>query len=274
MKKNYVSMCFRIVLPLLVFLFSLTATSQACPDIHQRVYATTQSWNTVITGNVSSPNSAVDGDPATYSNVSTGIALIGIGTVWQTLSWGGDIDAGTPVSVKLGANEGLLAVGSAVTIQARRNGSNVGSSQTVTADLLTLVSGESVYEFTFTPESGGVAEAYDEIRITASAPLGIGFSIRIYEAYYHGIAILADCSQEDILDLFYGVEDLGLGVLTATVGVSNPWNVADGDDTTYATLYNGAAVLAQSQLTAVFSTPLTAQDKIEIVISDASTALS
>src|SRR5690606_14357319 len=143
-----------------------------------------------------------------------------------------------------------------------------------TADLLTLVSGESVYEFTVVPESGGTPLVYDEIRIIASVPIGIGYSVRVYEAYYHTEAIIADCTQGDFIDLFYGVEDLGIGVLTGTVGVLNPWNAIDGDDTTYATLSNGIALLAQSQLTAVFSSPVTSDDQVEVVVSDAATALS
>src|SRR5690606_6079636 len=99
---------------------------------------------------------------------------------------------------------------------------NIGVSNIVTADLLSLVSGESVYEFTFTP-----TEAFDEIRISAFTPIGLGFSIRVYEAYYHTEATLAYCSQGDFIDLFYGVEDLGIGVLTGTVGVLNPWNAID-----------------------------------------------
>src|SRR5690606_39259163 len=74
--------------------------------------------------------------------------------------------------------------------------------------------------------------------------------------------------------LFYGVEDLGIGLLTGTIGVSNPWNVADGDSATYATLYNGAAVLARAQLTAVFSSPMQGSDELEISISNPGTSLS
>ncbi len=273
MNKNYFLKSFRVVFPFLMFLITTSVTSQTCPDINERVYATNEvsfSFIPLLGGGVSNQNNAIDGDPNTHSTINTGIAVLGIGTTRQDLSWGGtDIAANTPVSVKLGIESGVLAVGSSVTIEARLDGSDLGIIETVTADLLSLVSGESVYEFTFTP-----SQVYDEIRIIASAPIGIGFSVRVYEAYYHTEATFADCSQGDFIDLFYGVEDLGVGVLTGTVGVLNPENVIDGDVTTYATLFNGAALLAQSQLTAVFSTPITSDDQVEVVVSDAATALS
>jgi gliding motility-associated-like protein/uncharacterized repeat protein (TIGR01451 family) len=258
----------------IVFL-SQIASSQVCPDINQRVYATNQNWSSNLLGSVSNPTAAIDGDPTTHSTINTGLVLVGLGTTYQNLSWGGaDIAAGTPLSVKLGANTNLLSVGSTILIQARRDGANVGSSQVVTGNVLNLISGESVYDYTFIPEAGGVPQPYDEVRITITAAVGLGFSINVFEAYYHTTTQVADCNLGDVVDLFYGVEDLGVGLLTGAAGVDNPWNAIDGDDTTYASLVNGISLLAEAKLTVAFSTPLTAQDKIEILLSDDSIALS
>src|SRR5690606_27609548 len=258
----------------IVFL-SQIASSQVCPDINQRVYATSQNWSSNLIGSVSNPTAAIDGDPTTHSTINTGLVLAGLGTTYQNLSWGGaDIAAGTPLSVKLGANTNLLSVGATILVQARRDGANVGSSQVVTGNVLNLISGESVYDYTFIPEAGGVPQPYDEVRITITAAVGLGFSVNVFEAYYHTTTQVADCSLGDVVDLFYGVEDLGVGLLTGAAGVDNPWNAIDGDDTTYASLINGISLLAESKLTVVFSTPLTAQDKIEILLSDDSIALS
>src|SRR5690606_15161505 len=211
----------------------------------------------------------------TYSTINTGIVIAGLGTTYQQLSWGGaDIAAGTPLSVKLGANSNLLSVAATISVQARRDGANVGSSQLVSGSLLNLIAGQSVYDFTFIPTAGGVPQSYDEVRITVSAAVGVGFSVNVFEAYYHTTTLVADCSLGDVVDLFYGVEDLGGGRRTGAAGGDNPWNAIDGDDSTHASLVNSIALSAESKLTVVFSTPLTAQDKIEILLSDDSIALS
>lgn len=89
--------------------------------------------------------------------------------------------------------------------------------------LLSLIPGESIYEFTFVPASGGIPQEYDEIRIMLGGVVAVGVSVRIFELYYHtSTDTLADCSGGDILDLFDGAEDLGIGILTGTVGVFDP----------------------------------------------------
>jgi gliding motility-associated-like protein/uncharacterized repeat protein (TIGR01451 family) len=75
------------------------------------------------------------------------------------------------------------------------------------------------------------------------------------------------CTPGDIEDIYYGATDLGIGALTATVGVTDPWNVADNDITTFATMYSGAGVLASADLTIAFKTPSIASDTLRIVVS-------
>src|SRR5690606_29175912 len=197
-------------------------------------------------------------------------------TTYQNFSWGGAvIPAGTPVSVKLGPGFNLVGLGSGITIVGRRNGANVGVIQSVDGELLNLISGENAYEFTFVPSSGGEPQEYDEVRVMFGGTLSLGQSIRIYEVYYHTNSnTIADCNAGEIIDLFYGVEDLGIGALTGLAGVSNPWNVADNDPNTYAQFSNTLSLLAQTTLTAVFASPLQGADQVEITVSSPSSPLS
>src|SRR5690606_10645910 len=66
----------------------------------------------------------------------------------------------------------------------------------------------------------------------------------------------------------------GLRGLTATVGVADAWDAVDGDVATYATVYNGAAVLAQAHLTVIFSTPTVEGDTVDMLISNPGGILS
>src|SRR5690606_4934217 len=144
-KKTTLNLAFRGWMMCCFILLSQIASPQICPDINQRVYANSQSWLSSLLGSVSNATNAIDGDPTTHSTINTGVVLVGLGTTYQELSWGGaDIAAGTPLSVKLGANTNLLSVGATILIQARRDGANVGSSQIVTGNILNLISGESV----------------------------------------------------------------------------------------------------------------------------------
>src|SRR5690606_1036137 len=194
-KKTTLNVLLRGCVVFCIVFLSQIASSQVCPDINQRVYATSQNWSTSLLGSVSNPTAAIDGDPTTYSTINTGIVIAGLGTTYQQLSWGGaDIAAGTPLSVKLGANSNLLSVAATISVQARRDGANVGSSQLVSGSLLNLIAGQSVYDFTFIPTAGGVPQSYDEVRITVSAAVGVSFSVNVFEAYYHTTTLVADCS--------------------------------------------------------------------------------
>lgn len=80
----------------------------------------------------------------------------------------------------------------------------------------------------------------------------------------------------DIQDIFYGATDLGLpvGAVTAAVGVSDAWNIADNDITTFATMYSGVDALASADLTVQFKTPSVLSDTLRIVVSKPGTLLS
>ena len=251
-----------------------------CDTLLERVYANTELSGAIITGAVTSGPLAVDTDPSTYSTITTGLGLLGIGTTWQNLQWPTTIAKGTPVTVKLGLQNSLLAVGGSISvIGTKRDGSNnpvdIGTLQSVSGSLLTLLPGQNSFEYTFVPSNTAGVQDYDGIRVQLGSVLSVTQNINVYDAYYKKQVTQIACGQGDIEDIFSGAkEQAGLGVLTATVGVSNPWNVADGDVATYATMFNGVGVLADAELTTTFRTPSMVGDSLRITISKPGTLLS
>ncbi|MFH7032587.1 immunoglobulin domain-containing protein, partial [Flavobacterium aquidurense] len=251
----------------------------SCDALQERVYADSQLKGTVISGTVTNELLAVDKDPATYSTITTGFGLLGIGTTWQNLQWPTTIPKGTPVTVKLGLQNSLLAVGESISvIGTKRNGGgtpiDIGTLQSVSSSLVKLLPGQNSFEYTFVPSNTAGVQDYDGIRVQLGSIVSLAQNVNVYDAYYKNEVPQIACGQGDIEDVFSGVKDLGIGVLTATVGVSDPWNVADKDVATYATMFNGVGVLAGAELTATFRTPSMVGDSLRITISKPGTLLN
>ncbi|WP_431245007.1 hypothetical protein ACQ9BO_12935 [Flavobacterium sp. P21] len=247
-----------------------------CQSLTERVYATGQSWSSIVTGGVSNEANAVDGNPQTFSTITTGVGLLGIGTTWQDLTWPSTIAKGTPVTVKLGSEYSGLGVAQGVSVIGRKAGVDIGVMQSVSGALLNVLPGDNAYEFTFVPSNATGPQDYDGIRIVSGALLSVAQNTKVYEAYYKKSVATVTCTPGDIQDIFYGTTDLGLpvGALTSTVGVSDAWNVADNDVTTFATMYSGAGVLASADMTVQFKTPSVVSDTLRIVISKPGTILN
>lgn len=250
-----------------------------CPVLTERVYADTQSWGSIITGGVANSGSAVDGNPQTYSTVTTGLGLLGVGTTWQTLQWNQTIPAGTPLNIKLGSEySALVLAGAYSVVGTKRNGAGVpieiGALRPVSGSLLNLLSGENVFEFTFVPSNNSGPQAYDGVRIVVGSLVSLAQSVRVYEAYYDKTVTQVACNPEDVEDIFYGSIDLGVGVTTALVGVDSPYNAVDASTTSYATMYSGVGVLAAADLTVSFRTPTLASDSVSIIVSRPATLLN
>jgi gliding motility-associated-like protein/uncharacterized repeat protein (TIGR01451 family) len=244
----------------------------SCESLTQRVYANKESSGSIITGGVSNGASAVDRNPQTFSTITTGVGLLGIGTTWQNLQWDKLIPKGTAVTIKLGADATAVVVAGGVSVVGtKRNSSgdpiDIGVLQPVSGSLLKLLSGENNFEFTFVPSNGTGPKDYDGIRISSGALLSVAQNTKVYEAYYHEKVTQIACGQGDIQDIFYGVVDLGIGAVTAGAKVSNPWNIADDDDATFATLFTGLGVLAGTELTVAFKTPTMVSDTLRLVVS-------
>jgi gliding motility-associated-like protein/uncharacterized repeat protein (TIGR01451 family) len=251
----------------------------SCDSLLERVYANSELSGTIITGSVTDGPLAVDGDPSTFSTINAGLGLLGIGTTWQNLQWPTTIPKGTPVTVKIGLANSLLAVGQNISvIGTKRDVSNnpidIGTLQSVSGSLLNLLPGQNSFEYTFVPSNTSGLQDYDGIRVQLGSIASVAQNINIYDAYYKKQVTQIACGQGDIEDVFSGVKDLGVGALTATVGVSNPWNIADGDVATYATMFSGAGVLAAAELTTTFRTPSMVGDSLRITISKPGTLLN
>jgi len=261
---------------------SITVTvldNSPCPELDERIYANSQSWGSILTGSVSNTANAFDQNPQTFSTITTGIGLLGIGTTWQILEWDNVIQAGTPVSVKLGSgNNAVALLGSYSIVGTKKNSSGVpidiGTPQTVSSSLLNLLSGENSFEFTFTPTDNTGPKDYDGVRIIVNSLVSVAQNLKVYDAYYHVPVTQIDCSLGDVEDVFSGVVDLGVGALTTTVGVDNPYNAVDNSETTYATMFSGVGVLAAADLTVSFNTPTLENESIQILLSKPSTLLS
>jgi gliding motility-associated-like protein/uncharacterized repeat protein (TIGR01451 family) len=254
----------------------------SCPLLRERVYANSESSGFIVTGSVSDRTNAIDKNPQTFSTITTGLGILGIGTAWQHLQWDTPILKGTPVTIKLGSDVSAVSVASGISVIAtKRNGSgydDIGVLQSVSGSLLNLLSGINIYEFTFVPTDALGPQDYDGIRIVSGSLLSVVQHTNVYEAYHYyketpPVVSPVVCTPGDILDVFSGATDLGIGALTATVGVSDPWKIADNDVSTYATMFSALGVLAASDLTAEFKTPTMVDDKLRIVISKPGTPL-
>ena len=241
----------------------------SCQSLSERVYATGQSFSSIITGTVTNGTNAVDGNPQTFSTITTGVGLLGVGTTWQSLTWPANIVKGTPVTVKLGSEYSLLAVGQNLSVVGTKNGVDIGAMQSVSGSLLNLISGDNTYEFTFVPSDASGPQDYDGIRIQSASLVSVAQNTKVFDAHYNRQVATVACTPGDIQDIFYGATDLVLpvGAVTAAVGVSDAWNIADNDVTTFATMYSGVGALVAADLTVQFKTPSVVSDTLRIVIS-------
>src|SRR5690606_15878000 len=214
----------------------------------------------------------IDGNPKTYSTITTGVGLLGIGTTWQNIYFGHTVAAGTPVTIKLGKEYSGLMLAGGLSVQGLdANGNTIGTLKTVDGGLLDLLVADNVIEFTFVPSNSSGPKAYAGVRVSQGALVSVAQNAKVYGAYYTKTGTL-NCEPIDantnsnILDVLHGVEDLGLGGASATASEVNPWNAVDNDMTSYAQIVRGVAVLNEASLTAVFKQQATAGDELQIVI--------
>ncbi|MGH2666536.1 immunoglobulin domain-containing protein, partial [Flavobacterium sp.] len=253
----------------------------ACPTAIEKVFADTQISGSIITGAVTNGNAAIDHDLQTNSTIITGLGILGIGTTWQTLQWNSTISAGTPVTIKLGSEfSGLTLLNAISVVGTKRDGLgnpiDIGTIQTVSNDdLINLLPGENIFEYTFVPSNASGPQSYDGVRIIVGSLLSVIQSAKVYEAYYTREANPIVCQTGDVEDIFYGSVDQGIGVLgSSLVYVENPWNAVDNDEVTYATMHKTIGVLAAAEMTVKFRTISQGTDILKIKISKPGTQLT
>ncbi|WP_211657650.1 Ig-like domain-containing protein [Parapedobacter composti] len=252
-------------------------SGDGCPPAFIREYNTGQSHTTtsllgIPLGSVDNANAAADGDISTYATLNETLNVLGLtGETSQTLTWNTAVNAGTPVTVKLGREYGVASVvGNIYVAPVDAAGNEVGPRVAVDPNLAAVVNGLNVFEYTFVPTgSSGSATAYSGVKVIMSSLVNAVQSVRVYGAYYHNIGT-ADCSGGDVIDVYGGYEEqlLNLNALTGLIGVNNPEGAADRDLATYATLQNIAGVAAYSKLEVAFATPSLATDSLQIVFGE------
>ncbi len=243
-----------------------------CPPTMERVYATVdKGWGSIITGLVSATGNTVDGNPKTHSTLTTGVGLLGIGTVWQNVGFDHVVPAGTPVTIKLGKEYSGLMLAGGISVQGlNSDGSTIGGLKTVAGGLLDLLAADNVMEFTFVPSDNSGPKAYWGVRISQGSLLSVAQNAKVYGVYYTKEGTV-NCNpidsntKKDVLDVLHGVEDIGLGVASATASVVNPWDAVDNDLDTYALISRGVAVLNRATLTVVFKQQATPGDELQII---------
>lgn len=243
----------------------------SCPPLTERNFADTQRFGSVITGNVSNPNNAIDGNLQSFSTITTGLGLLGIGTTFQILEWNETIASGTPVTLKLGSEySGVTLIGGYSVVGTKRNAQgipvDIGILQPVSGSLLNLLPGQNIFEYTFVPANSSGPQAYDGVRIQVASVVSLAQNAKVYEAYYEVPVAQIACGT-DAEDVLFGAVDLGVGALTSTVGVTNAFNAIDNSETSFATMFNAVGVLAASDLTVLFRTPSVTGDTLRVRIS-------
>lgn len=251
---------------------------ESCPQPMERVYASESSWGSIITGGVSNQDNAVDGDVKTYSTITTGVGLAGVGTTWQTLKFDETVDAGTPVTIKLGKEySGLMLAGGLSVVGVKKNSLgdyiDIGVIQPVDGGLLDLLVADNVVEYTFVPSTIAGAQDYDGIRISQGALVSAAQNAKVYGAYYEKPG-QPNCdpidvnTNPDVQDVLHGVKDLGLGAASATASVVDPWDAVDNDENSSAKIVRGVSALNAAFLTVIFKEQVMPTDSIQLIMKD------
>lgn len=256
--------------------------SSVCPPLKERVYAMgtgdwQTTWYTTLGGFVAGKEKATDTDPTTHSTISTTLALLGLGTTWQNVYFEGDkpVPAGTPVTIKLGKEySGLVLAGGMSVVGLDAKGKRIGAIKPVAGGVLDLLASDNVFEYTFVPSNKNGAQEYHGVQISLGALVGVAQLAKVYGVYYEKqvdsfsngyCAPVTTGVHESVLDVLHGVQDIGLGVASATASVSNAWNAVDDNLETYAMISRGVAVANIASLTVVFKQQAVPGDKLHII---------
>ncbi|MDM1514511.1 DUF11 domain-containing protein, partial [Myroides odoratimimus] len=150
------------------------------------------------------------------------------------------------------------------------NDKPIGRLKSVQGGLLDLLAADNVIEYTFVPTSSGKPKAFKGVRVSQGSLLGLAQISKVYGVYYSksgniSCAPVATNINSGVLDVLHGVQDLGLGVASATASVTNPWNAVDNKPDTYALISRGVAVLNEASLTVVFKQQAMPGDELHII---------
>ncbi|WP_188876088.1 Ig-like domain-containing protein, partial [Sphingobacterium alkalisoli] len=257
-----------------------------CPPVYTRVYGNDASQYDVTKllfvnlGSVTNPTQAADQNVATFSTLTEVANVAGLlGQTYQNIKWtGSPIAAGTPVTVKLGKTLTVAQLAGGIRVQPiNAAGNPVGVSHLVDGDLVNIVAGENIFDFTFVPtNASGQQVVYSGVKVYLSALATVAQSVNLYEAYYHTPGT-PDCDEPNgVIDVLSGIERPigGVGALNGLVNVVDAANAVDGSDGTFAVLNNAVGVNAYTRLEVLYSTPALAGDTLTIRVGKPSSLLT
>lgn len=261
-------------------------------------------------GGTSESAHAVDTDLSTHGSIFNVVSLLGIGTTSQNLLFTENgknkpIDAGTPLTVKLGQDYSLLQVIGAVTIRPiNTSGDAVGPFLSIgESDLANVLVGDNVFEFTFIPkDENGKEIVYSGVQVNLGSVLGLGNTTKVFSAFIDDRKAVADatCNPNKTIngaeipgkldatlllntttkDVLWGTQDIGLGVGTLLSSTLYPYQAADAinnagsslhgtpDLDTYALFNTSVDALNQMSLTVKFKETARPGDKVRFVLGN------
>ena len=279
----------------LSLLFGIVANAQ-CPNNNERIYATSDNWNS-LGGFLSNGINSFDQNPSTAAEITTVVGVLGLGGGYYDLFFDQTFTAGTPVTVKAGKQySGLSTVSSFLVYGLNSSGYPIGTGEAVNPGLVSLLSADSAFEFTFIPQNGYGNQPYSGVRIYLGSLLSVTDTFKVYEVYVKQQSVTANCNsfqfddyddddngiddlldgiqptdpyvRKDVMDLHHGVQVLaGLNALSATASVVHGWQAVDSDIESYAILNRGVAVLNSAQIKVDFKSESILGDQIEILLS-------
>ncbi|AWM14879.1 hypothetical protein DI487_14125 [Flavobacterium sediminis] len=200
----------------LFFIILMVSGLQAqCPGSTERIYATSDNW-TSLGGFLSNGINGFDHNPSTASEITTLVGLLGMGGGNYDLHFDQTFPAGTPVSIKMGKQySGLSLISGFLVYGLDDNGNTIGSGTSVDAGLISLLSADSAFEFTFIPNNTSGDQPFAGVRIYFGGALALADTYKVYEAYVKQPSTTMDCTSfqfDSYDDDNNGVDDLNDGI--------------------------------------------------------------
>ncbi len=235
---------------------------QASAQYFERVYANSapgqfQGGGVSSLGVVTDRENALATNGVTdYSTLTVPVAVAGLTNAVQVIKFGTAPSAGTALTVKVETGSSILGLVDYLQVQAMSGNTEVGEPITG-ASLLGLLGGgvlsdgTNVAEVTFVPRNaGGTSVAYDGVKLTLSAAVGVGLTTKFYHAYYlKPVTTAVNCDAP--VDAVYGV---GAGVASLLAGVLNPYAAITGSSPA-TQIFTGATVGGSVSETVLFAGP-------------------
>lgn len=268
----------------------LCAVEEGYGQDKKRKYANRQEFHgkallgLLLPGTIANAGSAVDQDPKTFSTLSVTAGVLNQMLATQFLDFGtvNPIPAGTPVTVKLTLPASTLGLVDNFRIQPYTNlnygggilgigdhwRANAAGAEFQGANLLNLLSGKGSVEFTIVPTAG-----FKGIWIEVGSVVGLGVSMDVYHAYVIEDAMLACDEKDKAIDVLTGVRAGLAGIANATGSVTNPWNIIDGNESTYAEISTGVQLVSEIFHTTIFQTPSKPNQVAKVVLQGAPSGL-